>query len=337
MTAVRRFLGPLDAGRSFALRRLGPIAPRLLADREARVGVYGVFAVATAFLSTCFAPLAVLTVGPIVLGVPHLVADVRYLFVRTGLHRRAEVWVAVTGPVLAAGFSGYTVSGLLAPLGGAIVAQAAALKKGVALAVWGAVGLCVYLWPHAVQLAVAHGHNLLALAFFWAWRARQHRYHWVLVAAVFGGLALVGSGALDATVGHLVARLTSRSRLGFDSLVRELSPTHRPTLALRLVLAFAFLQSVHYAVWLRLIPEDDRARPGLRSFASSFRALEQDVGRSPIAVGCGAFAIFSAWALVDVGAARHAYLRVAGTHAYLEFAVFTLLLLEGRIPLRRAP
>ena len=32
-------------------------------------------------------------------------------------------------------------------------------------------------------------------------------------------------------------------------------------MALRWVLAFAFGQSVHYAMWLRLVPEEDRARP----------------------------------------------------------------------------
>ena len=54
-------------------------------------------------------------------------------------------------------------------------------------------------------------------------------------------------------------------------------------------------------------------------------------------MACGGLAILLAWALADESAARHAYLRIAGAHAYLEFAVVTLLVLEGRIPLRRAP
>jgi hypothetical protein len=100
------------------------------------------------------------------------------------------------------------------------------------------------------------------------------------------------------------------------------------------VLFFAFAQSVHYAVWLRLIPEDDRARPGLRSFTSSVRALTQDVGR-PLVVFAGVLTLaLSAWALSDLCAARDVYLRVAGFHAYLELAVLALFVVEGRFPLR---
>jgi hypothetical protein len=46
---------------------------------------------------------AVLVVVSLVLGVPRLVADVRYLFVRNGLHRRAEVCMALAAPRPAAG------------------------------------------------------------------------------------------------------------------------------------------------------------------------------------------------------------------------------------------
>jgi hypothetical protein len=190
------------------------------------------------------------------------------------------------------------------------------------------------LLPRA--LVLAHGHNLLAVVLFWAWRARAGRYHWPALAALAGALAVFASGALDASVGHLVAQMTPRSRVLFEGLVRDLSPVSAPTVALRLVLAFTFMQSVHYAVWLRLIPEDDRARPGLRSFASSVRALEEDLGRPLVLAACAALAMLVAWALVDIEAARHAYLRVASVHVYMEFGVLTLLLLEGRLPLRVA-
>jgi hypothetical protein len=103
MSAAEAILAPLDAGRAHVLCFFGPIAPRLLADRELRLGVYGVFAVATASEITCLASLGVLVVASLVLGVPHLVADVRYLFVRNGLHRRAEVGMAMAAPVPAAG------------------------------------------------------------------------------------------------------------------------------------------------------------------------------------------------------------------------------------------
>jgi hypothetical protein len=336
MSAVDAIAAPLDAGRARVLRVLGPIAPRLLADRERRVGLTALVAVATAFLTTCVAPLWMLALGPIALGVPHLLADVRYLFVRTGLHRRADVCIAVGGPVLVGALSGHTNLGLLATFGAAIVGKGALSKRALAYVLWMALVAGAYACPRAALLVLTHGHNLLAVAFFWAWRARTGRYHWPALAALVGALALLASGALDGAVGRMVAQMAPQSRVLFEGLVGDLSPVGAPTVALRLVLAFTFLQSVHYAVWLRFIPEDDRTRPGLRSFASSMRALEQDVGRPVLLAACVTMATLVGWALVDLEAARHAYMRVAGVHAYMELAVLTLLLLEGHLPLRGA-
>jgi hypothetical protein len=334
MNAMEGMLAPLDAARARVLRFLGPFASPLLADREARVGVYGAFAITAAFALTCTAPRWVLTFGPLALGVPHLIADVRYLVVRTGLHRRSESWIAVGFPVLVAGLVGRAGVGLLAPLGAALAARAAAWKRGLALVVWGAIGLWARQSPPLANLVIAHGHNLLAVGVFWAWTARRRRHHWPALAAFLGVLTLLGSGMLDGLVSPLAGAIAHGSR-ELKALMHELATPGDSPLAPRLLLVFAFTQSVHYAVWLRLIPEEDRARPGLRSFASSLRALELDLGRPFVLVACIGVVVVLVWGLVDAGMARHAYLRVGGFHAYLELAVVTLLLLEGRIPLRR--
>ena len=58
------------------------------------------FSVAVALACTLAAPLSLLTLGPLCLGVPHLVADLRYLVVRQGLHRRPRLLLGVA-PFLA--------------------------------------------------------------------------------------------------------------------------------------------------------------------------------------------------------------------------------------------
>ena len=101
-----------------------------------------------------------------------------------------------------------------------------------------------------------------------------------------------------------------------------------PTLGLRLVLLFTFAQSVHYVIWLRLIPEDDRERPTPRSFRASWRALIAELG--PLVWLALALAlVIVSWALVDLAAARAGYLRLAHFHAFLEFAVLASLWLRG--------
>src|SRR4051812_23892396 len=83
----------LDAGRGRGLRLvsslLGPSRMRpLLADRQLRVALSGSFAMALALVLTLYCPLLLLIISPLVLGVPHLLADVRYLVAQPGHHRR---------------------------------------------------------------------------------------------------------------------------------------------------------------------------------------------------------------------------------------------------------
>ena len=110
---------------------------------------------------------------------------------------------------------------------------------------------------------------------------------------------------------------------------RVLSPIARSPLASRFVLFFAFAQTVHYAVWLRLVPEDDRPRAGVRSFASTARALRSDLGVPVLFAFVALAALFVVWAFVSLHAARLGYLQLAVTHGYLEIAVAILFVLEA--------
>ena len=81
-------LRPLDALRRAALLALGSRARTWVLPRERRVAILGSVAALAALAGTLAAPLVLLALGPLVLGVPHLVADLRYLVTRPGLHRR---------------------------------------------------------------------------------------------------------------------------------------------------------------------------------------------------------------------------------------------------------
>jgi hypothetical protein len=93
-----------------------------------------------------------------------------------------------------------------------------------------------------------------------------------------------------------------------------------PMVCARIGLVFVFLQSLHYAVWLRLVPEAMRPRPGMRGFVGGIRALEVDLTR----VGVIVLAILAAGFVVagsfDATWARATYLCLASFHAYLELA-----------------
>lgn len=287
--------------------------------------------VLAALLVTCVAPLWAFALGPILLGIPHLVADVRYLVVRPALHERRLLALVVGLPLLAVIVEPTATVGLAACGGVIVLARTTAAKRALAALVWCAAMLVAQRWPATSALGIVHGHNLLAVVLFLAVFARR-RVLAAVPALLFGALAAaLLAGAFDpwllrpAALG--VAPATGLSMAG---VVTSLAPVSDPVLGLRLALLFVFAQSVHYAVWLRLVPEEARERPGLRSFASSLRALRADLGLPLLAGSLAGAVVLLLLAARSLEVARVGYLRVAAPHAYLEIAFALLVTLEGR-------
>ncbi|PZR18353.1 MAG: hypothetical protein DI536_00255 [Archangium gephyra] len=321
----------IDRARAALLRMAEPWFGSLYADRERRVQWMAVFSIITSLALTVVAPLWLLALGPVLLGVPHLVADARYLVIQPGLHKRGGlVWLAAL-PLVALGFGAPPFIGLLSVVPLVLTANATVKRKLVALAVWAALTLVALRWETPFLLAFLHLHNVIALAWWWAWQPRSRR-HWFIPVLTMAALAFLMLGGAEPVLTFFEAWNAPRARTSFGEFVSANAPGLSPTLALRLVLTFAFLQSLHYAVWLRLVPEDARARPAPRPFRESWNALVRDFGVPALAF-CGVLAIFIAvWGVVDLSGARYGYLRLAAFHGYLELAVAAWFLVEGRRP-----
>jgi hypothetical protein len=172
----------------------------------------------------------------------------------------------------------------------------------------------------------------VTVALWWRWRGRRDRLHLAplaLFAAAALALLAVDAPAI-ASHGGLGAVLL---RTSIAPLAAGLAPGLAPALGARVVVLFAFAQAVHYGVWLRLVPEDDRAQPTPRTFRKTFRALRADLSLPLLVVALlGALAV-GAWAAHDLIAARAGYARFSWSHGYLELAAAALVLLErgGRV------
>jgi hypothetical protein len=300
-----------------------PLSSRLAGARELRVAVLGLAVVALALVTSVVAPLWMLALGPIVLGVPHLLADLRYCVVRPGWHRERRLWLTAGIPLVALGFGAPLELGLLGVAASALVLGPHSKRR---LLVVGA-ALCLAAITHALgstaDLIFAHAHNFIAVAMWATWRRRESRLH-VLVLASF----VLASAGLMLGIGEFAwtSSLATNLPAGLDASthVESLAPALPHSWALRLVMLYAFAQSVHYGVWLRLVPEDDRQRTTPRSFRASYRALRDELGVLPLVGFALAGVGLAIWACVDLVEARTGYLRFARFHGMLELTAIAL-------------
>jgi hypothetical protein len=327
---------PLDAVRSRLLRTLTllPGARDLVVAREPRVAIVASLVLASAFVAACALPIWVIALGPLLWGIPHIVSDVRYLVARPRLHRRPWILVVIGGAVIA-GALGFGVRGALA---GAVVAmmlaRASLPRRALGVAVVGAIFALAQWAGWKADLAFVHLHNVVGVGLWWAWRRRESKLHWAPLALFAAGCALILAGSVDAIPALTGGLRASWTGLDLHRLAWSSSPVLQGPLVPRFFMLYAFGQSAHYLVWLRLMPEDDRPSATPRSFAQSLRALKADVGGGILwlaLIGMLALACWAFWR--GIGEARDRYIDLAFFHGYLELVAASLLWAESGLRL----
>lgn len=342
-----RAVAPLDRLRRAVLLGLArvPSVRARLAPRDERVRVQSVAAVACAFALTMLAPGVLFVAGPALFGVAHVASDARYLVLRRGLPRW---WLAALGGGCAAlfvsraceaafggaaGFATVEVAiGWTWAVGGAVAGAAAAGTAGarrralVLAPLLAVVGVAAIGRPELARLVFAHVHNVVAIGLWlWLFRARR-RFALPAVVLLVAGVAFLLSGAALRWA-HLegpgAARLVDESLFAWPAWMPQQT-------AVGLALVYVMLQSVHYSVWLALIPQDDAPAQGTRSFRMSVRALGRDFPGPWLAAIAVLAAIVLGASFLDVHRTRQLYMSLATFHGYLELAAGAFLLVRGK-------
>jgi hypothetical protein len=232
------------------------------------------------------------------------------------------------------------VVGLIAQLGvraGLLGAATAILLSRASIARRAAgIALCASLFGLAqtdtfrADVVFAHAHNLIAIGLWLAWRRRTSLLFLVPILSFGVGAWCLLSGPLPPWLQD--AEYARWHSISFAELGQALSLSANPAFTLRLVLFFAFAQSVHYGAWLRLIPEEARRRSAPRSYEQSFRALRADVGPYVLWIALFASLVLVSVALANVHLARDLYLGLAYAHGHIELVAASLLFMEGALP-----
>ena len=318
-------------------------APRAAPARPAATGtaptVWLVLATIGALGLALRLPVATTVLGLALFGVLHNVLELRYV-----LGRFSSL---LTGPFLTlvlALITGVLVCRLLP--GGAVTRAAEIVLCYVLLGVacartWRsrvpllALSLAVLALAAATSLAfpgyhfvvLTHLHNVVPLFFLWEWSravrspGARTAFRASTVVWVFGVPALLLAGAFDR---WLESSPGAVAGFGVSRLAGAVTPPTWLTtdLAVRFLAVFAFMQTMHYVVWVGLLPRfapDAAAR-----FSARVPALG---GRRVWLLGLAGALAFGVLFALDYASGKTLYAAVASYHAYLEFPVLLALIL----------
>lgn len=296
----------------------------LVRNRELRVSVLLSVVTITTLLGTLWIPLWLLAIGPVVWGTPHLVADLRYLVIRTGFAERTGLWLAGGIPLAILALGGNLLVGFVGGCAVALLARAPLRRRLVAAGALALLGGAFAAMGSAAEVVFGHAHNFFAIVLWWFWRPRRGRAHWVPLV-----LFLLVTAFLLSPLALAIAQFgDGPDRIGSSFQLWRLAGGSE--LGLRLVLLFCFSQSVHYMIWVHSIPDEDRTRATPVTFRASLQGLRRDFGDVGLTIATLLAVGIAGWALVDLAEANHGYFRMARFHGHLELIAAVLLLLERR-------
>jgi hypothetical protein len=331
-------------GRTYGALLRVPGSRSIVAHKERRLSVLLAVGAVPAFVFALLLPSFSLVVAPLVLGVPHLAADLRYLILKRrwpkallGVLLAGSVAViAVRAAELTTGssFARAEVStAWLWCVGAAALAwRARTWKLVVAAGLLATLGAFAWLSPEVTRLVFGYAHNLIAIALwltFFGGASRSAFLALALVGAATAALLFGGSSYLPFTQELLAHRLAPLGDAFAPASDWFALPSVGPGLGLGILSSFAFLQSVHYLLWLHVIPGQELPGNRTRSFAQSWQALRSDFGLGGLAVVAGLTMLTVSGIFVAPGSARTAYTSLSTFHGYVELAIGLFAWLSG--------
>jgi hypothetical protein len=350
---VATILAPLDRARAAAMTAAlrWPWLGSIVRDRHRRIGVRATGAILLALVLTVVSPALMLAISPAVFGVPHVASALRYLLLRQQIGRLWGSAMVAGCSLIAALRMGEQWWGAPSSFARAEIALALFWLLAAALAgawqgrtwrrLWVMVPLLVVGGSFAVmhapmaRIAFVHVHNLGAVL-LWVVLFRRRAGHPLLpVLLLAGALALLLSGL---TI-PWTDRMGGLHAAGVDLAVvgAWLVPGAGVALAVPLVLAHAFTDSVHYAFWISVVPEETLRGQGTPTFRMTLRGLVRDF--TPVGLGFVVLATLSVLgaSVLDLGGTRNAYFAIAGFHGYVEGVMLVFLLMRGQVRLASVP
>jgi hypothetical protein len=284
------------------------------------------------------APLDVAVFGLLVVGVVHVVFELRYVVGRFPGIARGDGAIVVQAALavlvvlrIASGVSWAPRAEIVVWAG--LVACAGIVvggRRGAPVVVGATIGVAALAWadPATWLVLLAQGHNVVPALFVWDW-SRTHasgRARTAVRAVTLGWIAVVPTLLLTGVLasGRLGPGAAARIGPAGRALDAATPPALRAgTLPPRFLAVFAFAQLVHYGVWCWWLPR--HAPDVTASFATTAPGRWLRGWRIALVAAIGTGVVL-AGATTSYANGRTVYTAFAAYHAYLEFPVLVALL-----------
>ena len=289
-------------------------------------------------------PVTTTVLGLAVFGVLHNVLELRYVVGRFDAVLRGPflmlLGVLITGVLVCrllpvgAVTRGVEIGLCYVVLGAACVRALRGAWLALALLIVAVAAAVSLTFPAYHFVVLTHLHNVVPLFFLWEWSRTmapgvRRGFRAANLTWVVGVPALILAGVFDPLL-----RSASASFAGLGGVAAfepaKLAATYAPPalaadLGLRFLAVFAFMQTMHYVVWVGVLP---RYAPDVSArFDARIPALRG--GRAWLLGGGLALVLGVVFAL-DYAQGKTLYAAGASYHAYLEFPVLLALLLSYR-------
>jgi hypothetical protein len=178
--------------------------------------------------------------------------------------------------------------------------------------------------PRLAVVVLAHLHGMGSLLYFGLNARRRRLPIWPLFAGVVVVTIAGASGLLDAA---MAARLYAPRNAGASIVAEAITAgLPHPTAVIfhRALFLYAFGQSLHFAAWLRLLPDVERESPTPKPFRRALRDLQTDFGRLTMPL-LALTVVAIVLLLLEGGRARETYFALSYFHVGLEGAALAQL------------
>ncbi len=303
-----------------------PLVEPLVAARWRTQSLAAALLVALSLAAAIVAPISAMVLGPLLLGAPHLIGDLRVLclqrpadiddrtIARILIPLIAMTMVRLLGNSIPSPAEVEVLLGVTAVVIASHCGQSSQRVRRWMLATMLPLVVVAVAFAPAVQLTLAHAHNVVAFLAWMAWTRCTRGAFCVAVVYVAAWLVVI---ALPMSEGELAAGAFGATASTFSS---GLAPGVDPTHGALVVRSFVFAQLVHYGIWTFALPRVDAARE---------RRLPR-MAWIAIVAGCALVPIAGAFDALRV---RGAYLSLVVFHGWFELAVFAFVAvrrLDGR-------